>query len=377
MSTPALEPHVQSGPVPIRALNTTLTEIWTQVSAEVERGTGKTPLRTATLTLAIIATSEAEREEARQTILAFATATPARALLFGFTEPGSDIVAHVSAHCAYARNKQHGTCYDIIDIDVPRDQLDAIPNIISGQRIGELPAFIFWTGEVDLTGEDFLRISRPADRLIIDSEQFSDRLTVLHNWQTFLAGKTNSFAGGDLAWTRSATWRELIAQSFDNPITAGMVPHINRVDISYDAGAESAAMLLAGWLTSRIGFTPESVRRGPMSVTLRANGTDPYHSIIISLDPSHSSGFGLRAVRIQANDGGRVARVRVRRDERDHSSVRIQTTGMPAWERVVPHLNRPRHQLIASELMCFDRDRIYDEALADAAAFAAKCLDAE
>lgn len=367
---------VQSEAVPIDQLHALLNETWMKISCDIHDETGHMPLRTATLTLAIITTSATERESVRESIHQLATAIPARVLLFGPTDPTSEIRARVSAQCSFTHRKQHGACYDIIDVDFPSDEYEAIPNIISSQRISQLPTFIFWSGEVDITSERFRRICRPADRLIIDSEQFNDRLKTVCSWAQFLEMHRMSFAGGDLAWTRIGTWRELIAQAFDNPITSGLVPRINRISITFDSSAEASALLLASWLTSRMGCRPQRIQRQPMTTTLSAMNPSTNHTVEVNLDQSQSIGFGLRTVRLQAHGGNRTARVRIRRDEADHSSIRIQTTGMPTWERVVQHLKLPRHELIGTELMCFDRDEIYDQALTDAAEFARMYLDA-
>jgi glucose-6-phosphate dehydrogenase assembly protein OpcA len=58
----------------------------------------------------------------------------------------------------------------------------------------------------------------------------------------------------DLAWLRSTPWRERIATTFDPPHMRRELPQISSLTIRYHPDSTIAAMLLAGWLASRLGW---------------------------------------------------------------------------------------------------------------------------
>jgi hypothetical protein len=60
----------------------------------------------------------------------------------------------------------------------------------------------------------------------------------------------------DLAWLRTTPWRERLASSFDPPDRRGRLGALDSVAIRHRDGSAASAMLLAGWLASRLGRMP-------------------------------------------------------------------------------------------------------------------------
>jgi glucose-6-phosphate dehydrogenase assembly protein OpcA len=60
----------------------------------------------------------------------------------------------------------------------------------------------------------------------------------------------------DLAWIRSAPWRERIAAIFDSPQRRPELATIRGVELRHHPYSGAAALLLCGWLTSRLGWEP-------------------------------------------------------------------------------------------------------------------------
>ncbi|HEV3283361.1 MAG TPA: glucose-6-phosphate dehydrogenase assembly protein OpcA [Solirubrobacteraceae bacterium] len=67
----------------------------------------------------------------------------------------------------------------------------------------------------------------------------------------------------DLAWLRSMPWRERVAASFDPPPRRTELRAIERVTVRHHPDSTVSAMLLAGWLASRLRWKPSPlVTRG-------------------------------------------------------------------------------------------------------------------
>jgi glucose-6-phosphate dehydrogenase assembly protein OpcA len=64
----------------------------------------------------------------------------------------------------------------------------------------------------------------------------------------------------DLAWLRSTPWRERIATTFDPPAMRRELREISKVTIRHHPESAIAAMLLVGWLASRLEWKVESLR---------------------------------------------------------------------------------------------------------------------
>lgn len=58
----------------------------------------------------------------------------------------------------------------------------------------------------------------------------------------------------DLAWLRSTPWRERVAAMFDPPRLRGELGNLSRVTVRHHPRSTAAAMLLVGWLASRLGW---------------------------------------------------------------------------------------------------------------------------
>jgi hypothetical protein len=71
----------------------------------------------------------------------------------------------------------------------------------------------------------------------------------------------------DLAWLRSIPWRERVAGSFDPPPRRVELRALERVTVRHHPASTVSAMLLAGWLASRLGWTASAlVARGEVLV---------------------------------------------------------------------------------------------------------------
>jgi glucose-6-phosphate dehydrogenase assembly protein OpcA len=83
----------------------------------------------------------------------------------------------------------------------------------------------------------------------------------------------------DLAWLRTTPWRERVAASFDPPAQRPELSAIAALTVRHHPESTVAAMLLAGWLASRLGWEPAPLheegdalvgRAGEVAVRLEA-----------------------------------------------------------------------------------------------------------
>jgi glucose-6-phosphate dehydrogenase assembly protein OpcA len=74
----------------------------------------------------------------------------------------------------------------------------------------------------------------------------------------------------DLAWLRSAPWRERIAATFDPPQWRASLREITSATIHHHPDSSVSAALLAGWMASRLGWEPARLEPEDGGVVARA-----------------------------------------------------------------------------------------------------------
>jgi glucose-6-phosphate dehydrogenase assembly protein OpcA len=105
----------------------------------------------------------------------------------------------------------------------------------------------------------------------------------------------------DLAWLRTAPWRERVAAFFDPPAIQPMLRSINGVTVRYGPASEVAALLTLGWLSSRLGWTPSGLVRhdGGLAGTAHGRRVD----VSVKLEPVEQTVPGLAGVTVTTADG--------------------------------------------------------------------------
>jgi glucose-6-phosphate dehydrogenase assembly protein OpcA len=192
----------------------------------------------------------------------------------------------------------------------------------------DAPVVTWWFGAPpDQIAHDPLGVF--ADRRVTDILRAPEPAAALRQ-------RAEDFSPGDtdLAWTRTTPWRAELASAFDtvrSPVKAASVT--GRQD-------DPAALLLAGWLSSRFGVEVPIEQAGG-----RAPGV---------------GGIGVSEVKVSLVDGGEVSLVR-----RDAASVVLHRTDQPDSDVALPE--RGLGELLAEELRRLDADQPYAEALGVAA----------
>jgi glucose-6-phosphate dehydrogenase assembly protein OpcA len=106
----------------------------------------------------------------------------------------------------------------------------------------------------------------------------------------------------DLAWLRSTPWRERIAATFDPPEWRPALTQITKVVVRHRPDSAVSGVLLLGWLTSRLGWTPGSLveERGRHHGRARAGKVE----VSLQLDPVRDLGApGLGGITVETADG--------------------------------------------------------------------------
>jgi glucose-6-phosphate dehydrogenase assembly protein OpcA len=105
--------------------------------------------------------------------------------------------------------------------------------------VSDLPVFCRWRGPIGVTAPALRELVAVADRLVLDSAEWR-RLPDAYAALPRLFGRV---VVSDLAYRRGLAWRARVAQLW---------PDIRRVDTIRVTGPRADALLLGGWLRSRL-----------------------------------------------------------------------------------------------------------------------------
>lgn len=127
----------------------------------------------------------------------------------------------------------------------------------------------------------------------------------------------------DLAWLRSIPWRERVAAAFDSPAMRAQLSSLSGVSVRYHPDSTVAALLMVGWLGSRLGWRMSRLGSGGSNGGLNGSAESDAGEVSIHLEPAPEQEVkGLESVAIETASGHRIGlrrgagglRARVRHD---------------------------------------------------------------
>jgi glucose-6-phosphate dehydrogenase-like protein OpcA len=181
-------------------------------------------------------------EQARDALSGMAERHPSRTILL-LPEPASRsdrIDAAVSLEGYDVTGVDRRVISEVIELHLHGARAAAPASIALPLLISDLPVFLRWRGEPAWGSSELAQLIGIVDRLIVDSTEWDDLGTAYAR----LAELFGDVAVSDIAWARTSRWRHLLARLW---------PGIAEVQTIRVTGTHAQALLLAGWLRSRLG----------------------------------------------------------------------------------------------------------------------------
>lgn len=369
--------------VPIGDLEKEISELWR--SAGEDSAGAEAVLRAAALTLLVYVESPEAGEEVRDLVGTVSEQNPCRVILMiAQPQDGPEgLRSWVSAKCkcdpSVAGRKQI-RCEEIA-IRATGGAVRDLGSVVLPLTLSGLPVYFWWRSGRFVPPDYFDQILRVSSHVLVDSARFKNPASDLAALAQLVRGRTSHIAFVDLNWARLTPWRELIAQCFDNPEVRGYAGKLRRVRIEYEshsprrAAQEAQALLIAGWLASRLEWRP--IGPGSQSPdgtrTFRAKSPDGAVEIQRLARTFDGGGSGVCfSITLEAA-GEPPASFRLDRGCDGRSvTTRAEIQGHPPVTRTVRLELVEEAQLLNGELQFSGRDRIFEESLASIA----RCLTA-
>jgi glucose-6-phosphate dehydrogenase assembly protein OpcA len=201
---------------------------------------GRPDLRTSVMTHVAWA-PPAWAAAARRTLAALEERHPSRTILL-FPEPGrrDRIEVGVSIRCYALPGVTHEVCSEVIELRLGGRRAHAPASIVQPLLISDLPTFCRWRGLPHWGAPELEQLVDVCDRLVVDSSEWRG----LPRAYAELAKLYDRIAVSDIAWGRGLPWRGRLADLWPGIAAA------KRLSVT---GPKADALLLAGWLRSRLG----------------------------------------------------------------------------------------------------------------------------
>jgi glucose-6-phosphate dehydrogenase assembly protein OpcA len=195
-----------------------------------------------------------------------------RAILLGDcpSHNGPKVTAWVQAHCRVTKAGAGEVCSEQITILAEGMSPEGVANVLLSNLDYDLPLSLWWQGDFPATGHSPLWVR--VDRLLFDSLAWDTPLESLRRLHQIRSGANAHMTLADLNWTRTLSFRQALAESFDSPAVRPGLSQISHLEIHHARGAAITASLLLSWFAAQLGWTV--VQRGthPLVFTA-ANGS--------------------------------------------------------------------------------------------------------
>lgn len=216
--------HKAIGPADttVRRAQLTLDELWAQTQVETRAYTGNIVALTVKKHLGRV-------EEA----LAGLEGRYAGRQIIGVMDGTEDVVVHATLV------PQPGGLYvERLILNASAEQLQgAILPLLRPATVNH----VWWGADSAPTGVLLAELTDIADQVIADS-------------LTLDIPPARQYALADLGWSRSAGWREALAQVFDSSDAARQLPRVDHLTVRYSGSKDLPARLFAGFIADTLGW---------------------------------------------------------------------------------------------------------------------------
>ncbi len=336
---------------------------------------GLTLARASVLNLVVYAEREVHARRAARTISALALRHPSRGIVVLGDRDREGVLASVRLHCHVPQGDgAQPVLYEQILARVRGDFDERVASVVIPLLVPDLPVFLWWTGTPPSDARHLDDLVKLADRFIVDSADFARPDRTLPRIADVARLRPSGVGITDLNWARLTHWRELIAQFFDVPAWRPFLDGITGIRAGFAVDMDgrdihpSQALLLLGWLASRLGWQPVEAlapsEAGGLLFRMRRADRAP---VMVRLRPRFERGLDagdVSGVRIQSTAGRRTAEFVIKRAPDDrHATATVIVDGAVRSERVVPLPPVGIRELLGEELAIVGNDNVYEDAL--------------
>jgi glucose-6-phosphate dehydrogenase assembly protein OpcA len=193
-----------------------------------------------------------------------------------------------------------GVLREMVEIEIGTSHLSRVDTIVDPVIISELPTVLWSPHSRDEAVESLLGL---IDVILIDTDDpvyFDGPGAALARAAELL---DSSVYVVDLAWLRTVPWRERLAGSFENPSRRQALHSLKRIYVRYNAASVVSAVLLIGWLASRLGWQPNALQAAPGGALRGTAVSQSGPPISLEFEPVSQATRGIAGVTVTGEAG--------------------------------------------------------------------------
>lgn len=359
-------------PANVAELEADLAALWRTAASDPEIHHPVT--RACALTLVIYAEEKSQEQEVLALIPRITPQNPCRAVIV-VARPGevpSELSGRIAAHCQLPAAGEKEVCCEEVSILARGEGVYGLDQVVVPLLVPGLPVYLWWRADRSSWPDYLDAVLRSADKVLVDSARFSNPETDLPRFFGHIRRLRSDAVLTDVNWARLTPWRELIAQCFDPADLRLLLDQLSEVRIEYEADSPRVilhrmqALLLAGWLASRLNWEPvldmpkPASGSGPFLFSSRA-GTVKIECAPRPLEGG-GRGFGF-SITMKAGQPLPATLYLGRGVDGKVTLTRCDVPGSRSLERSVRLEVRDEVELINEEIRFSGRDRVYEGAL--------------
>jgi len=340
--TPSAAPITPGMPVEVGEIERQLGLLWEHSDAGKVR---------ASLVNLVIYSEASDAIESNTPLLSEIAANHAfRALLVQANPAGrqSSVQAWITEHCHLRDAGKKEICSEQITFRLEGSAAGRLPNIVFSHLDTDLPLYFWWQG--NLHAESETQLWTWVDRLIVDSNTWTKPAAQFAILRSIGELSRDRCATCDLNWTRLFHLRYATAQLFDLAAARQRLPQIRSVKLAHAPGCRLTALLILGWLASRLNWTPQGNSRNP--------GFHNDRGEPITLDFQENSAASASVSEIRFDLGDATASLRPHPDG-DFYVAEFQAPDHENIEFMVPAGREKASDILLSELGRTSRHPLY------------------
>ena len=191
-------------------------------------------------------------------------------------------------------NSAPGVMHETVEIDLGPQQLGGLQTIVDPVLVGELPTVMWSPHGYDEAMDALMPL---VDVVLIDSDDVDDPAEAFARAEQL----RHHVYVVDLAWLRTTPWRERLAATFDLPERLAVLADVEALEVRHRASSMASALLLAGWLSSRLHWRRSRLELWDGRVAGASEGSED--AVRVALQTADQEAPGLAGVTVACADG--------------------------------------------------------------------------
>lgn len=369
--------------VEVERIETSLASMWSDAADPGKQGESPGVTRACTLNLIVYTTPDDDREQLDDVLAEINQEHPSRTLIMIADRKAAQarIEAYISMRCRLVGGTGKQVCGEEVTIEVDGPRVDAAASAVEALLVPGLPTYLWWKDIPHQTDMLFDRLTRMADRIVIDSAKFDHATDDLRRLASLIGEPSSTKRVSDLNWGRLTAWCTLLAGLWDVPDYRPLLDRVDRLAIAYRPlpngrrGMAPRPLMLAGWLASRLRWEvveamPEGDREDA-SWRLRSGQRE----IVLSLRRDTQSPLAdarIASVELSSSDGsgGFVAALA---PDNSRITTEARIGDVRSLARVLAYTSRNDADRLSGELAILRHDAVYEAAMRSAGQLIASC----